>query len=140
MRGIKKALITVFLPLFLTPFVFAGDIGFRHSLGHFGTPPEPRLLYPTADTVTLAGKDSLEFSWMNDFIGIDHFIFKIYKGYNMYAAGLIYSESLLSGASSIKVKSDLFEEGQVYTWSLVQVSLSGQKSDKSFSSFKVVSK
>ena len=56
----------------------------------------------------------------------------------MYAANLIYKENLPAGASSIKVKADLFEVGQVYTWSLAQVSFAGYKSDKSFNSFKVI--
>jgi len=66
------------------------------------------------------------------------FIFKIYKGYKMYLANLIYKEDLPPDASSVKIKSDLFEDGQVYTWSLIQISYSGYKSDRSFNSFKVI--
>jgi len=55
----------------------------------------------------------------------------------MYESGLIYKENLPMNTSSIKIKSNLFEDGQVYTWSLIQVSLAGQKSDQSFNSFKI---
>ncbi|MFH1398355.1 MAG: hypothetical protein ABIH27_07400 [Candidatus Omnitrophota bacterium] len=41
---------------------------------------------------------------------------------------------------SINIKSELFEDSQVYTWSLIRVSFSGQKSDKSTSSFEVIKK
>ena len=71
-------------------------------------------------------------------MGLRKFILKIYKGYKMYVANLIYKEDLSAEVSSLKVKSDLFEDGQVYTWSLIQVSYSGYKSDRSFNSFKVI--
>jgi len=36
------------------------------------------------------------------------------------------------------IKSDLFKDGQVYTWSLIRIATTGYKSDRSFNSFKVV--
>ena len=51
---------------------------------------------------------------------------------------MIYKENLPAGADSIKIKTDLFDDKQVYTWTLVQISFSGSKSDKSFNSFKVI--
>jgi len=122
--------------LLVSSSVFANG-RFNSYINSYNTLPEPRLLYPINDKVVLGGKDFLEFRWMNDFMGIDHFILKIYKGYNMYESGLIYKENLPMNTSSIKIKSNLFEDGQVYTWSLIQVSLAGQKSDQSFNSFKI---
>jgi len=130
-RGLVPAIIFV---LFTLIPAYAGDIQFIR----LNKPPEPRLLYPIYDTVTLTGNAPLEFRWFNDYLGIDHFIFKIYKGYNMYASGLIYKQNIPSGDSSLKLKADLFENGQVYTWSLIQVALGGEKSDKSFNSFRVI--
>ncbi len=124
--------------LFLVSSARAGDSGIRFT--NFNTPPEPRLLYPIYDTAVISGGNPLEFRWFNDYMGIDHFILRIYKGYNMYGSGLIYKQNIPAGESSLKIKPDLFEDGQVYTWSLIQVALGGEKSDKSFNSFKVIKK
>ena len=104
------------------------------------TPPAPRMLYPIYETAVITGNNPVEFRWFNDYMGIDHFIFKIYKGYNMYESGLIDKQNISSGKASVKISADLFENGQVYTWSLIQVALSGEKSEKSFNSFKVIRK
>jgi hypothetical protein len=140
MEGIKKAAITVFFVLSVAVSAFASDIELIRAINPFDTPPEPQLMEPGSDKVILTGKDFLEFRWRNSFVNIDHFIFKIYKGYNTYARDLIYKQSVPSNVSAFKIKSDLFENSQVYTWSLIQVSLSGRKSDKSVSSFKVIKK
>jgi len=139
MEGRTKVAIAIIIVLSSTLPVFASGFKRIYFRG-FNSPPEPRLIYPISDKVILTGKDFLEFRWWNDFIGIEHYEFKLYKGYNMYASDLIYKQSLPSRASSIKIKSELFEDGQVYTWSLIQVSFGGQKSDKSFNSFKVIKK
>jgi len=102
--------------------------------------PAPRLLYPIYDTVVLKGNTPLEFRWLNDYVWTGHFIFKLYKGYNMYASGLILKQDVSPEESGIKIDSGLFSDGQVYTWSLVTVGFDGQKSDKSFNSFKVIRK
>jgi uncharacterized protein (DUF2062 family) len=101
-------------------------------------PPVPRLLYPINDKVVLSGKDFLEFKWINDFTPTDHYVFKIYKGYNMYESGLVNKQNIGGGENSVKIKSDFFENGQVYTWSLILVDFGGEKSEKSFNSFKVI--
>jgi hypothetical protein len=103
-------------------------------------PPAPRLHYPVLEEVVLTGNNPLEFSWWIEQIGIDHFEFRLYKGYDMYAANLIYKERLAASSSSLKVKPDLFENNAVYTWSLLQVDVEARKSDKSFNSFRVVKK
>jgi len=120
--------------LFSAARLSANDI----RLTQFNTLPAPRLIYPIYDTAVITGNDPLEFRWFNDYMGIDHFVFRIYKGYNMYESGLIYKQNIPSGDSLIKIKADLFEGGQVYTWSLIQVSHSGEKSEKSFNSFRVI--
>jgi len=126
--------------LLMASCVFARDAKLNSLISLFNTPPQPHLLYPISDKIVLTGKDSLEFRWWNDFSGVGHFIFKIYKGYNMYASDLLYKQDLPPDASSIKIKSELFKDEQVYTWSLVMVSSGGQKSDKGFSSFKIIKK
>jgi hypothetical protein len=117
---------------------FAGTVAFTLDCGGFNSLPEPRLRYPISETAILTGSDPLEFQWWNDVVGIRGFTIKIYKGYNMYAGDLIYKEDLPQDASSVKVDPGLFEDGQVYTWSLIRISYTGYKSDRSFNSFKVV--
>jgi len=134
----RAAIIAVSLIMFFNVASFAGTVSFIYGNGPYSSLPEPRLRYPINDTVVLTGKDSLEFKWWIDVVGLRKFIFKIYKGYKMYLANLIYKEDLPSDTSSVKIKSDLFENGQVYTWSLIQVSYSGFKSDRSFNSFEVI--
>ena len=138
MKNIRIAAITAIFVLSLGLAGFAGTISFTLDDGGYNSVPEPRLRYPINDTVTLTGNEPLEFKWWNSYVGVRGFIFKLYKGYNMYAGGLIHKEELPAGAYSVKLKPELFEEGQVYTWSLVQVSSAGYKSDSSFNSFKVI--
>jgi hypothetical protein len=139
MRIIKSALAMVFILSFAVT-VLAEDVEIIYHSNVYNDVPEPRLQYPVTDKVILIGKEPLEFKWWNDHMGIDHFMFKIYKGYNMYESGLIHKQILSSNEASVKIKSELFDDSQVYTWSLIQVSHSGQKSDKNFNSFKVIKK
>jgi len=134
----KILIITSLLLLSCVAAGFAGSFSFTLDNGVFNSLPEPRLRHPINETAILNGNDPLEFKWWDDFIGVRGFIFRIYKGYNMYAANLIHKEDLPASASSLKIKSDLFADGQVYTWSLIRVSSTGYKSDKSFNSFKVI--
>ena len=119
---------------------FAGAVSFTFDEGAYNSVSQPRLKYPINDAVILSGNDPLEFKWWNDIEGIHGFTFKIYKGYNMYAVNLIHKENLSSSASSVKIDSALFKDGEVYTWTLIQINSSGYKSDKSFNSFKVTKK
>jgi len=138
LRYRQIAAITLVLILSSGILSFAGTVGFTLDCGGFNSLPEPRLRYPISETAILTGSDPLEFQWWNDVVGIRGFIIKIYKGYNMYAGNLIHKEDLPPGASSVKVDSGLFEDGQVYTWSLIRISYTGYKSDRSFNSFKVI--
>ena len=134
----KIAVIALVLVLFSGAAGFAGTVSFTYGNGPYNSLPEPRLRCPIHETVVLTGKDSLEFKWWIDVVGLRKFILKIYKGYNMYVANLIHKEDLSPDISSVMIKSDLFEDGQVYTWSLIQISYAGFKSDRSFNSFKVI--
>lgn len=140
MKNIRAALIAAIFVLSLGLAAFAATFSFSLDEGAYNSVPEPRLRYPINDTVTLAGNEPLEFKWWNSYVGVRGFIFKIYKGYNMYAADLVHKEDLPGDAYSVKIKPELFAEGQVYTWSLIQVSSAGYKSDRSFNSFKVIKK
>jgi len=140
MKNMRIAAISAIFVLSLGLAAFAATLSFTLDEGAFNSVPEPRLRYPINDTVTLAGNEPLEFKWWNSYVGVRGFVFNIYKGYNMYAGDLIHKEELPAGAYSVKLKPELFEDGHVYTWSLVQVSSAGYKSDRSFNSFKVIKK
>jgi len=116
----------------------AGTVSFSLGQVVYNSVPEPRLRSPIYETVTISNNQPLEFSWWNDVMNTYGYILKLYKGYNMYADNLLLRENLSGDASSFKVKADLFEDGKVYTWSLLRVSTAGYKSDKSFNSFKVI--
>jgi len=121
----------------LASVVFARGPGI--STDFYRNLPPPRLKYPITDQAVLTGKDFLEFQWgSNDLSGIDHYDFRLYKGYNTYADNLMLKKELSSDTGSIKIEAALFENNQVYTWTLRQIFLSGAKSDLSFNSFRVI--
>ncbi len=124
------------MPRFV-PDVYAGMLA-RRGVNFI---PAPRLLYPVTDDIALAQKDSLEFRWArNGIIDTESFDFRIYKGYNTTADNLIFKQMFSADVYPIKVPASLFENGQVYTWVLIRIVMGGQKSDKGFSSFKIISK
>jgi len=101
----------------------------------------PTLLYPITDNIVLSGKDYLEFKWIRYyFVQTEYFDFRLYKGYNTIAANLIFKQKFTSNEYPISIPKALFEENQVYTWVLVLLFYDGRKSDKSFSSFKIIKK
>lgn len=140
MPNLKRYLLVIFFVFSFVASLFAGGFSSMRSIGPFNDFPGPQLLYPVRENIELTGKDFLEFKWLNDYSSTDHFIFKIYTGYNMYTTGLVYKQDVPSNASSVAIKSGLFQDGQVYTWAVVRVTLAGYKSDKSSSSFTVIKK
>lgn len=134
----KTLIIALGLVLLSTSVILAGAVSFSVDNGAFNSVSEPRLRYPIYDTFIIGDNQPLEFSWWRDAVESSGFILRIYKGYNMYADNLILNESLPATAESFSVKADTFEDGKVYTWSLVRVAFNGAKSDRSFNSFKVI--
>jgi hypothetical protein len=101
----------------------------------------PMLFSPVTEDIDLNGKVTLEFKWWRvELPWTDRFIFKLYKGYNTTASNLILKQEYSWTEYPIKIPASQFEENQVYTWVLVQVFNGGRKSDKSFSSFKIIKK
>jgi hypothetical protein len=134
----KSAVLLILILLFSGPPSVTTALNGIGSRGLFNFIPAPWLLEPASDSVNLAGKESLEFKWKPDLsVNTDYYDFRLYKGYDMLASTLILKQRVTSNEFSFKIKSDIFETGQTYTWSLRRVILSGEKSDRSFSSFKV---
>jgi hypothetical protein len=142
MKQEMKSMILICLVLFLTLPVFNG---FAYCNVLQGINSEfisgPTLLYPTTDNISLARKEYLQFKWeMADQAQTDYFDFRLYKGYNTSEENLLFKQHFSTDAYPIQVPASQFEKGQVYTWVLVQVYLGGKKSDKGFSSFKIIDK
>lgn len=137
---LKLSVIVIFCIMFWPGFVFAGPVSFSLTTSSYNEVPQPRLRYPIYDHVELNQDQPLEFQWWNDYAQTSSYIFKIYKGYNLYASNLLHKEELSSDTAAVKIDPGLFIDGQVYTWSLVRVAFGGYKSDKSFNSFKVTKK
>jgi hypothetical protein len=115
-------------------YAWVSNAGFFNRAG-------PGLLYPVTNNIDLTGKEYLAFKWRRgERFWTDHYIFKLYKGYNTTADNLILKAEYRDGGYPIRVPVSEFEESQVYTWVLVQVFIGGRKSDKSFSSFKIIKK
>lgn len=128
--------------LSVTMFFACASVSFGDVFGHrsFGSMPGPTLLYPTTE-VSLTGKDALQFRWeRTNLISTRYFIFKLYKGYNTTQENLLKRQNYFTSEYPITIPASEFEVGQVYTWVLTQVFMDGEKSDRSFVSFKVVSK
>jgi hypothetical protein len=106
-----------------------------------GFAPSPRLVSPSSDKVQLTGKSDMEFVWSpheGDRLQRRYYDFRLYKGYDMLEATLIFKERVSAGKHQLAVKTDLFKNGEVYTWSLRQVYRDSSKSRRSIRSFRVL--
>ncbi len=145
MTSFKKSvflarLLFLFIVSFCLRDALASNEGF--SIGGFHQSfPGPYLFSPVTENIDLSKKDCLEFKWRrSDFVYTFRYEFRLYKGYQQGAATLVLKRVVLPDEYPLSISSSNFEEGQVYTWALVQVLNDGRKSDKSFSSFKIKKK
>jgi len=102
--------------------------------------PQPVLISPVLADVDITGQDSLEFKWSpheGDIMLRRCYDFKLYKGREMLDGALILKKQVSPRDSSIKVESSLFQDGEVYTWSLRQIYETSDKSNRSYNSFKI---
>ncbi len=104
--------------------------------------PEVRLISPVGETVSLKGKEFLDFVWSRHegrmLPGRKYYDFRLYKGRDMVEATLLFKEKVSAATSTISIDAGMFENGRTYTWSVRQVYKGVGKSDRSFQSFKVI--
>jgi len=103
--------------------------------------PVPKLLEPINDVVNLEGKKELLFRWSphkRPRRGVRYYDFRLYNGFEMLESTLFRKERISGSVHTFSLNSDQFKAGNVYTWSLKQVARDGRKSNRSFSSFKVL--
>ena len=114
----------------------AGAMQANHG-GH--TVPQPRQVAPVPDKdeVLVVDGPTVRFAWTAhvETARQKHFDFRIYRGHETVESGLFVN--VKTKKLETDVKSDLFEDGKTYTWSVRQIYDQGDKSDRSFSSFKV---
>lgn len=119
------------------------DMGFGQGEPGMGVGPRPGpfLLYPATDTIDLVGKKDIGFRWQRvNLFYTDHYIFRLFKGYQTVTSTLILKKEYSTKELPIKLPASMFEEGQVYTWGLQQVFLNGAKTEQTFASFTIMKK
>jgi hypothetical protein len=105
--------------------------------------PKPQLLSPRSGEVDLTGQDFLEFKWSpheGNLTSRDYYDFRLYKGYDFLESALIFKQKVPPDIYVVRLRADMFTTGQVYTWSVRQVYTNGNKSHRSFQSFRVIKK
>jgi hypothetical protein len=105
--------------------------------------PQPRLRSPVGELVSLKGQTELTFEWSpHETLRLGaarkYYDFRLYRGYNMVEAALVIKKRVPGNKHSISLNSELFKNRETYTWSIRQVYQAVGKSQRSFSSFKVV--
>jgi hypothetical protein len=119
------------------PETLAQRIGFG-SRSERGYIPSPRLIEPVGETLSLFGKKNVTFKWSpheRRSMG-RYYVFRLYKGYDMVGTALLKKEKI--DVHTMEIDAALFQEGEVYTWSVRQEDGGFGKSDRSFYSFRAV--
>jgi hypothetical protein len=104
--------------------------------------PRPRLIEPVTEKVNLTGKAHLRFKWSTSESGVGYrkyYDFRLYKGYDMLESTLIFKQRIEPNKNLIDLPVDMFDDDEVYSWSLRQRTSAG-KSPRSSCSFKVIKK
>ena len=135
----KIVFVLIFTAMFLHMVPEAGA-QFGRDIWYSDFVPRPRLLRPRGETVDLKGQLYLAFAWSpheGRQLSGKYYDFRIYKGFEMLEKNLIFKERLSGKTRSIDVDENMFETGQVYTWSLRLGYRSSGKSSRSYDSFTV---
>jgi len=106
-----------------------------------GTPnhvSRPFLLSPTAEEISLAGKDSLLFKWQARIWHYprEYYDFRLYQGRQINAQTLMLKKRLPANRFRVSIPADTFKAGQTYTCSVRHV-VGIVKSDRATRSFMV---
>lgn len=134
----RRALL-ILIALMITAPAF-GRVGLRDDGDYV---PQVVLTRPTEEKADITGKAALKFEWSphESAPGMrEYYDFRLYKGYDMYENSLIRKERLGPDVCSIDIGSEVFQDGQVYTWSVRQVYDRARKSGRSYKSFTVIKK
>lgn len=131
----RVMLIVCFIAFSVLP-VSAFEIGSRSILD---TPAPPNLIYPRGEEAAVQNDGFLEFSWRDMYAAdTDHYVFRLYKGYQTSEANLVCKQDIPEEESSFKVNASSLDNNQIYTWSIQRFNSSGRKSDQVWNSFRVI--
>jgi hypothetical protein len=125
--------------LFLPETVTSGMIYGR--AGSIDYAPQVRIISPDDKTVDLTGQECLVLHWSwieGDRMERQYYDVRIYRGYDMLESTLIFKIQTAPDADRICVRSDLFANGGIYTWSIRQRYIGLAKSRRSYASFGVI--
>jgi hypothetical protein len=140
--SLRKVFLFIPVLFFLTGALSSNALIERNMGGGFmDRIPRPRLISPDDESVDLSGKGELLFQWSpheGKPIGRDYYDFRVYEGYEMLESTLLLKKKVPPREHTVSIEADRFRTGRVYTWSLRQVYRAMGKSDRSFSSFRVI--
>jgi len=138
----KNSIICVVFLFLTTAVIYASNAYVGLTYG-YDYAPQPRLISPAKEVVDLTGKDDLEFIWSPHEgrpVSRRYYDFRLYKGREMLESTLIFKERVGPHIHKLSLGSGLFEDSEVYTWSLRQVYYTSGKSLRSSCSFMVIKK
>ena len=127
-------------------WIVASPASARFQAEHLGGSvrgvPTPTVIEPDPvnGEVNLAGKEWLRFEWTpeGDSTRRRYYDFRVYKGLEMNDASMIFKDKITT--FRVELTTDLFQDGQVYMWTVRQVYDGHGKSLKNWSSFRAVKK
>ena len=139
----RKTLLSFILICFISAALMPICVeGSHRTIGLGAYIPPPRILAPVGEKTDISGKDSIEFVWSpheSRSLGVTRYYdFRIYKGYELLESTLLFKKEILGDEHRIKVNTDIFTPGEVYTLSIRQGYKSMGKSRRSIYSFEVV--
>ena len=131
----KRILVLSLAMLFLATAVSAGNFAGRSI---YPLRSAPRLIEPRSEVVDLKGRDSLRFYWSRegDSTKRKYYDFRLYKGYQTVEDTLLYQENI--SQNEVWLDQAIFDDGQVYTWSVRQVDRRQYRGRRNFASFRIV--
>ncbi|MGB2599206.1 MAG: hypothetical protein WBB86_00250 [Candidatus Omnitrophota bacterium] len=140
---LKKIILILILAFITTSAYSQVNISGRRYGGRRDFAPEPRLLSPVEELVSLKRQTELTFKWSPHETLLSgsarkYYDFRLYRGYELVKSALIFKEKVPGNKHSISLNSELFKDKETYTWSVRQVYRDGGKSRRSVSSFKVI--
>lgn len=134
----KKAF---FLVVFILGTASICHAGASTHLGINDAVPGPRLLFPRTDEVSIPSSGDVVFKWdPHEVVSFESSIceIRVYTGNYKLAAALIYKAECDGRKHTILIPSDLFKDGETYTWALRKNYISKGRTLWSLQTFKVI--
>ena len=138
-NGMKK-LIGILALLLITPVALGQTSRVPWPTASIQRPPQVRLTAPVSEEVFLPPEGQLEFRWEPRSAGRrwrKHYDFRLYRGYEPTAENLILHNRLSGNTHKLILDATIFQDNEIYTWSVTQTNYKGFRSPPGFRSFRV---